>query len=89
MSFEKPRSIIHIRIRTRKTSHSDINDKSTYKSPSNTSNSQYSRQQVSKQRYASPSLWSDKNCLTIDHHRNIEKKKTKSVLIFTKMKYYS
>ena len=84
-----PRSIIHIRIQPRKTSHSDINDKSTYKSPSNTSNSQYSRQQVSKQRYASPSLWSDKNCLTIDHHRNIEKKKTKSVLIFTKMKYYS
>ena len=27
-----PRSIIHIRIRSRKTSHSDINDKSTYKS---------------------------------------------------------
>ena len=92
-----PKSIIHIRIQPRKTSHSDINDKSTYKSKQRCASQSFT--QLSKTNTAfnhsisssgilkKLDVWSDKNCLTIDHHRNIEKKKTKSVLIFTKMKY--
>ena len=83
MSFEKPRSIIHIRIRPRKTSHSDINDKSTYKSKQRCASQSFT--QLSKTNTAfnhsisssgilkKLDVWSDKNSLTIDHHRNIEK----------------